>query len=100
MVDETSRAGGEAPGCPAARSRTSSGRGCAARAERSSCASTRRPSLLELCRVATERGLDARLVVDAGLTEVPAGTRTAVGIGPHLDSAFAGVTDHLNRAPR
>jgi PTH2 family peptidyl-tRNA hydrolase len=44
---------------------------------------------------AESRGLEVYPVVDDGLTEVPPNTVTALAIGPHEDSAFVGLTDHL-----
>jgi PTH2 family peptidyl-tRNA hydrolase len=38
--------------------------------------------LLELHKAAKARRLPAELVIDRGLTELPPGTRTALGIGP------------------
>lgn len=51
--------------------------------------------LRDLQAEAESRGLKAYLVIDDGLTEVPPGTVTALAIGPHDESAFVGLTDHL-----
>jgi len=49
----------------------------------------------ELARAARSRGLPTVFVEDAGLTEVPAGTRTVLGVGPGLAAAIDAVTGHL-----
>lgn len=51
--------------------------------------------LRDLQSEAESCGLKAYLVIDDGLTEVPPDTVTALAIGPHEDSAFVGLTDHL-----
>ena len=56
---------------------------------------TTEKQLRDLHQEALSRGLRAYLVIDDGLTEVPPNTVTALAIGPHEDSAFVGLTDHL-----
>jgi PTH2 family peptidyl-tRNA hydrolase len=51
--------------------------------------------LRDLYAAAVARGLEAHLVTDDGLTEVPPGTITALAIGPHSEDAFVGLTDDL-----
>ena len=48
--------------------------------------------LHKLQRHAREIGLISSLVVDAGLTEVPPGTITCIGIGPASESAIDEIT--------
>ena len=48
-----------------------------------------------LRRAAKGRGLATVYVEDAGLTEVPAGTRTVLGIGPAPEAEVDAVTGHL-----
>lgn len=48
-----------------------------------------------LRRAAKARGLATVYVEDAGLTEVPAGTRTVLGIGPANEAEVDAVTGHL-----
>lgn len=50
----------------------------------------------ELYQKALDNGLIAHMITDNGTTEfngVP--TKTAIAIGPHWDSKFEGITDHL-----
>ena len=49
-------------------------------------------TLLNLQQYAREVGLVSSLVTDAGLTEVPAGTVTCLGIGPASDSEIDSIT--------
>lgn len=49
----------------------------------------------ELRRMARARGLGTVLVEDAGFTEVPAGTKTVLGIGPGPESEIDAITGHL-----
>lgn len=51
--------------------------------------------LLEIYEKAVERGLPASIVRDAGLTELPPGTLTAVGIGPAPDEEVDKITGGL-----
>lgn len=44
---------------------------------------------------AHERGIPLYLVADAGRTQIAAGSRTVLGLGPAPVSAFEGVTSHL-----
>jgi PTH2 family peptidyl-tRNA hydrolase len=52
--------------------------------------------LVTLAQRCAEAGLtDQFVVVDEGLTEVPAGSRTAFGIGPYESELLAPFTGHL-----
>jgi PTH2 family peptidyl-tRNA hydrolase len=51
--------------------------------------------LLELKSMAEARGLVTSLVTDAGLTQVPPGTTTCLGIGPAEDREVDPLTGHL-----
>jgi PTH2 family peptidyl-tRNA hydrolase len=51
--------------------------------------------LLELYEKARRQHLPVSLVVDAGLTELPAGTITALAIGPAPDDKINEITSHL-----
>ncbi|CAM9571063.1 unnamed protein product [Choristocarpus tenellus] len=45
---------------------------------------------------AQDAGLVNYLVMDAGHTQIPAGSRTVLAIGPAPVSAFEGITSHLS----
>ncbi|MDP7282562.1 MAG: peptidyl-tRNA hydrolase Pth2 [Candidatus Undinarchaeales archaeon] len=51
--------------------------------------------LIQYFQTAKDRGLPACLITDAGHTEIPAGTKTAVGIGPALEADIDKVTGGL-----
>lgn len=51
--------------------------------------------LLELKSMAEAKGLTNSLVTDAGLTQVPPGTTTCLGIGPALAAEVDPLTGHL-----
>lgn len=51
--------------------------------------------LLELEKAALESGLPCALIADRGLTEVPAGTITCLGIGPALNDRLDKLTGTL-----
>lgn len=51
--------------------------------------------LIELVRGANNMGLPYALVKDAGLTELPPGTATVVGIGPAKSEEIDRLTGHL-----
>jgi len=51
--------------------------------------------LFELKEIARKHGLPAVLITDAGLTEVPPGTITVLGIGPAEVSELDKITGHL-----
>lgn len=51
--------------------------------------------LLEVFEAAKDFGLPAALIEDAGRTEIPAGTKTCVGIGPAKEEDIDKVTGHL-----
>ena len=51
--------------------------------------------LLELKSMAEARGLVTSLVTDAGLTQVPPGTTTCLGIGPAASKDVDPLTGHL-----
>ena len=52
--------------------------------------------LLRLNEEAGRKGLTAVLIQDAGLTEVPPGTTTCLGVGPGSDAQVDGVTGSLS----
>uniref|UniRef100_A0A7S1GRT0 peptidyl-tRNA hydrolase n=2 Tax=Hemiselmis andersenii TaxID=464988 RepID=A0A7S1GRT0_HEMAN len=49
----------------------------------------------EVADKARAKGLITYQVTDAGRTQIPAGSRTVLAIGPAPESAFKGVTDHF-----
>ena len=51
--------------------------------------------LIEYFQAAKDLGLPASLITDAGHTEIPAGTKTAVGIGPARNEDIDKVTGEL-----
>ncbi len=51
--------------------------------------------MIEIKAKASERGLVTYLVCDAGRTQIAAGSRTVLAIGPAPESTFRGLTDHL-----
>ncbi len=51
--------------------------------------------MIEINAKAQERGLVTYLVCDAGRTQIPAGSRTVLAIGPAPESTFRGLTDHF-----
>jgi len=51
--------------------------------------------LLEIFETAKSLGLPAKLITDAGLTEIAPGTKTAVGIGPAKEESVDKVTSEL-----
>jgi PTH2 family peptidyl-tRNA hydrolase len=52
-------------------------------------------SLLELKTIADARGIAAALIQDAGLTELPPGTTTALGLGPARTEEMDRITSDL-----
>jgi len=52
-------------------------------------------SLLELKTIAEARGIAAVLIQDAGLTEIPPGTTTALGLGPARTEEMDRITSDL-----
>lgn len=52
-------------------------------------------ALLAVYEKAKAAGLNAHLVIDLGLTQFGEPTKTCVGIGPHIEEKFVGVTDQL-----
>lgn len=56
---------------------------------------TSEKELLEVYEKARSFNLPAVLIIDAGLTELPPGTSTAVGIGPAPDEKIDKITGHL-----
>ena len=51
--------------------------------------------LFQLQKTAKELGMITYLVADAGRTQIPAGSRTVLAIGPAPNSMFEGLTGHL-----
>ncbi len=52
-------------------------------------------TLLELKTIAEARGIAAALIEDAGLTEIPPGTTTALGLGPARSEEMDRITSDL-----
>ena len=52
-------------------------------------------TLLELKTIADARGIAAALIQDAGLTEIPPGTTTALGLGPARTEEMDRITADL-----
>jgi peptidyl-tRNA hydrolase len=52
-------------------------------------------SMVEIMKQAKSRGLVTYMVQDAGRTQIPAGSKTVLAIGPAPGKAFTGLTDHL-----
>jgi PTH2 family peptidyl-tRNA hydrolase len=52
-------------------------------------------TLLELKTIADARGIAAALIQDAGLTEIPPGTTTALGLGPARTEEMDRITSDL-----
>ena len=53
-------------------------------------------ALEALAAAAKAAGLPYYVVTDAGRTQIAAGSRTVVAIGPGLDSAVSAITGHLS----
>lgn len=53
-------------------------------------------SLLELRTIAESAGIAAALITDAGLTEIPPGTVTALGLGPARTETLDKITGGLS----
>lgn len=51
--------------------------------------------MIRIMEVARDRGIPYYLVCDAGRTQIAAGSRTVLGLGPAPVYMFDGVTDHL-----
>eukprot|EP00640_Fibrocapsa_japonica_P007902 CAMPEP_0113934314 /NCGR_PEP_ID=MMETSP1339-20121228/1648_1 /TAXON_ID=94617 /ORGANISM="Fibrocapsa japonica" /LENGTH=150 /DNA_ID=CAMNT_0000936061 /DNA_START=139 /DNA_END=591 /DNA_ORIENTATION=+ /assembly_acc=CAM_ASM_000762 len=52
--------------------------------------------MFEIAEKAAKAGLNAYLVMDAGRTQIAAGSRTVLALGPAPVSSFEGITDHLS----
>jgi PTH2 family peptidyl-tRNA hydrolase len=53
-------------------------------------------ALFEIKVIAEHAGISAALVQDAGLTEIPPGTVTALGLGPAKNEDLDRITGHLS----
>ena len=51
--------------------------------------------LMEIYKKAVDKGLPASLVIDAGKTQLPPGTKTALAIGPAPEELIDSITGHL-----
>jgi len=51
--------------------------------------------MIQLNQDAKDAGLPTALIRDAGLTEIPPGTVTCLGIGPDLEDKIDRITGHL-----
>lgn len=52
--------------------------------------------LLDIYEKAKRAGLPSTLILDAGLTQIPPGTKTAVGIGPAEEEIVDRITGELS----
>ncbi len=52
-------------------------------------------SLIKLYNAFKYKKVPCALVTDAGLTELPPGTKTALGVGPWMSEEFSDITDRL-----
>lgn len=52
-------------------------------------------ALIKLYNAFNFKKVPCALVTDAGLTEVPRGSKTALGVGPWMSDEFSDITDRL-----